>query len=171
MPNSAPTAGEVKDCPLDPYAIVHDKCSFVDQQTIKLQEAPDMVPVGELPRHLILSADRYVRRRVRKVKGGASTADARRAHRYLTGKVVPGSRLIATGVYSTFQSGKSRVSRHSCNALLLSSATDFPPSCVSARHARRPSHSLPARARPRSRPRRRRWLWSAQLYCRGGGRV
>ncbi|KAG0654141.1 minichromosome maintenance protein 5 [Rhodotorula mucilaginosa] len=82
---SAPTAGEVKDCPLDPYAIVHDKCSFVDQQTIKLQEAPDMVPVGELPRHLILSADRY-----------------------LTGKVVPGSRLIATGVYSTFQSGKSR---------------------------------------------------------------
>lgn len=60
LPNSAPTAGEVKDCPLDPYAIVHDKCSFVDQQTIKLQEAPDMVPVGELPRHLILSADRCV---------------------------------------------------------------------------------------------------------------
>lgn len=56
--HSAPTAGEVKDCPLDPYAIVHDKCSFVDQQTIKLQEAPDMVPVGELPRHLVLSADR-----------------------------------------------------------------------------------------------------------------
>lgn len=49
-----------KDCPLDPYVIVHDKCQFVDQQTIKLQEAPDMVPVGELPRHLTLSADRYV---------------------------------------------------------------------------------------------------------------
>ncbi|BGP26260.1 minichromosome maintenance protein 5 [Rhodotorula toruloides] len=77
--------GEAKDCPLDPYVIVHDKCTFVDQQTIKLQEAPDMVPVGELPRHLILSADRY-----------------------LTGKVVPGSRVIATGIYSTFQSGKSR---------------------------------------------------------------
>ncbi|GAA5999161.1 MCM DNA helicase complex subunit MCM5 [Rhodotorula paludigena] len=82
----APAApGEPKDCPLDPYMIVHDKCSFVDQQTIKLQEAPDMVPVGELPRHLILSADRY-----------------------LTGKVVPGSRVIATGIYSTFQAGKSR---------------------------------------------------------------
>ncbi|GAA5888758.1 hypothetical protein JCM5296_000094 [Sporobolomyces johnsonii] len=77
--------GGPKDCPLDPYVIVHDKCVFVDQQTIKLQEAPDMVPVGELPRHLILSCDRY-----------------------LTGKVVPGTRVIATGIYSTFQAGKGR---------------------------------------------------------------
>ena len=72
-----------KDCPLDPYNIVHSKSSFVDQQTLKLQEAPDMVPVGELPRHILLSADRY-----------------------LTGKVVPGSRIIATGIYSTFNSAK-----------------------------------------------------------------
>ncbi|ORY76848.1 MCM-domain-containing protein [Leucosporidium creatinivorum] len=77
--------GGAKDCPLDPYVIVHDKCSFVDQQTIKLQESPDMVPVGELPRHVLLSADRY-----------------------LTGKVVPGTRVIATGIYSTFQAGKSK---------------------------------------------------------------
>ncbi|GAA5990009.1 hypothetical protein JCM11641_000583 [Rhodosporidiobolus odoratus] len=83
MGTAAP--GETKDCPLDPYMIVHDKCAFVDQQTIKLQEAPDMVPVGELPRHLILSCDRY-----------------------LTGMVVPGTRVVATGIYSTFQSGKSR---------------------------------------------------------------
>jgi DNA replication licensing factor MCM5 len=72
-----------KDCPMDPYIIVHSKSSFVDQQTLKLQEAPDMVPVGELPRHMLLSADRY-----------------------LTGKVVPGSRVVATGIYSTFQSAK-----------------------------------------------------------------
>ena len=72
-----------KDCPLDPYIIVHSKSSFVDQQTLKLQEAPDMVPVGELPRHILLSADRY-----------------------LTGKVVPGSRIVTTGVYSTFNSAK-----------------------------------------------------------------
>ncbi|GAA5988370.1 hypothetical protein JCM5350_004420 [Sporobolomyces pararoseus] len=77
--------GGPKDCPLDPYMIVHDKCTFVDQQTIKLQEAPDMVPTGELPRHLILSVDRY-----------------------LTGKVVPGSRIVATGIYSTFQAGKGK---------------------------------------------------------------
>lgn len=68
---------------MDPFIIVHSKSTFSDHQTLKLQEAPDMVPVGELPRHMLLSADRY-----------------------LTGQVVPGSRVIATGVYSTFQSSK-----------------------------------------------------------------
>ncbi|CAO1628057.1 unnamed protein product [Sympodiomycopsis kandeliae] len=70
-------------CSTDPFIIMHDKCRFVDTQTVKLQEAPDMVPVGELPRHMLLSADRS-----------------------LCGRVVPGSRIIATGVYSTFSSGK-----------------------------------------------------------------
>lgn len=70
-------------CSTDPYVILHDKCKFVDTQTIKLQEAPDMVPVGELPRHMLLSADRA-----------------------LCGRVVPGARIIATGVYSTFNSNK-----------------------------------------------------------------
>lgn len=73
-------AGQKKDCPLDPYLIIHSKSTFSDHQTLKLQEAPDMVPVGELPRHILLSADRY-----------------------LTGKVVPGSRVVATGVYSTYE--------------------------------------------------------------------
>eukprot|EP00833_Pecoramyces_ruminatium_P006763 jgi/Orpsp1_1/1180795/evm.model.c7180000074654.1 len=49
--------GETKDCPMDPYIIVNDKCKFIDQQAIKLQETPEMVPVGELPRHLLLSVD------------------------------------------------------------------------------------------------------------------
>jgi DNA replication licensing factor MCM5 len=75
--------GQKKDCPMDPYIIVHSKSAFSDHQTLKLQEAPDMVPVGELPRHMLLSADRS-----------------------LTGQVVPGSRVIATGIYSTFQSAK-----------------------------------------------------------------
>lgn len=83
-----------KDCPIDPYLIIHSKSTFADQQTLKLQEAPDMVPVGELPRHMLLSADRY-----------------------LTGRVVPGSRIIATGIYSTFQSAKN-VSAHSLRTTL-----------------------------------------------------
>ncbi|KAH7169717.1 DNA replication licensing factor mcm5 [Fusarium flagelliforme] len=58
-------------CPLDPYFVVHEKSRFVDQQIIKLQEAPDQVPVGELPRHVLISADRY-----------------------LTNRVVPGSRAV-----------------------------------------------------------------------------
>ncbi|KAJ3022004.1 minichromosome maintenance protein 5 [Thoreauomyces humboldtii] len=66
-------------CPLDPYVIVHDKSKFVDQQTLKLQESPGMVPVGELPRHMLLSADRF-----------------------LTNKVVPGTRVTVTGIFSIF---------------------------------------------------------------------
>lgn len=45
-------------CPMDPFVIMSDKCKCIDQQTLKLQEAPDMVPVGELPRHVLLTVDR-----------------------------------------------------------------------------------------------------------------
>ncbi|KAH7333859.1 MCM2/3/5 family-domain-containing protein [Rhizoctonia solani] len=86
--------GQKKDCPMDPYQIVHERCLFVDHQTVKLQEPPDMVPVGELPRHMLLSADRY-----------------------LTSRVVPGSRIIATGIYSTYQAAKSRRDTASAPAL------------------------------------------------------
>ncbi|KAF3932726.1 hypothetical protein ABW19_dt0204663 [Dactylella cylindrospora] len=67
-------------CPLDPYFILHEKCRFIDQQVLKLQEAPDQVPVGELPRHVLLSADRY-----------------------LTNRVIPGSRCTVMGIFSIYQ--------------------------------------------------------------------
>lgn len=67
-------------CPLDPYFVVHERCQFIDQQVIKLQEAPDQVPVGELPRHILVSADRY-----------------------LTNRVVPGTRCTVMGVFSIYQ--------------------------------------------------------------------
>ncbi|KAI1305643.1 MCM2/3/5 family protein [Xylaria venustula] len=72
-------------CPLDPYFVVHEKSRFVDQQIIKLQEAPDQVPVGELPRHVLISADRY-----------------------LTNRVVPGSRCTIMGIFSIYQSKGSK---------------------------------------------------------------
>ena len=82
------TCGRVREanedsdrCPLDPYFVVHEKCQFIDQQVLKLQEAPDQVPVGELPRHILISADRY-----------------------LTNRVVPGSRCTVMGVFSIYQS-------------------------------------------------------------------
>lgn len=81
--DSQPTAGETKDCPIDPFVIVHDKSSFIDSQKLKLQEAPDKVPVGELPRHIELSVDRY-----------------------LTNKAVPGSRCTIIGIYSIYSSSK-----------------------------------------------------------------
>ncbi|KAI0803154.1 ATP dependent DNA helicase [Irpex lacteus] len=83
--DAEPADGQKKECPMDPYLIIHSKSTFTDHQTLKLQEAPDMVPVGELPRHILLSADRF-----------------------LTGQVVPGSRVIATGIFSTFQSSKNK---------------------------------------------------------------
>ncbi|KAH9904680.1 MCM-domain-containing protein [Xylariomycetidae sp. FL2044] len=72
-------------CPLDPYFVVHEKSKFVDQQIIKLQEAPDQVPVGELPRHVLISADRY-----------------------LTNRVVPGSRCTVMGIFSIYQNKGSK---------------------------------------------------------------
>lgn len=108
-----------KDCPLDPYLIIHSKSTFTDHQTLKLQEAPDMVPVGELPRHMLLSADRY-----------------------LTGQVVPGARVIATGIYSTFQSAKN-VSMN--NSLGHREVTSFAPEIKRSRCSSRPlsSHRSP----------------------------
>ncbi|KAK3686788.1 minichromosome maintenance protein 5 [Vermiconidia calcicola] len=70
-------------CPLDPYFVVHEKSQFIDQQVLKLQEAPDDVPVGELPRHILVSADRY-----------------------LANRVVPGSRCVVMGVFSIYASQK-----------------------------------------------------------------
>ncbi|CDH61414.1 dna replication licensing factor mcm5 [Lichtheimia corymbifera JMRC:FSU:9682] len=72
--------GMKKDCGMDPFVIVHDKSQFVDSQVLKLQEAPDMVPVGDLPRHTILNADRW-----------------------LTNRVVPGMRAVIMGIYSIYQ--------------------------------------------------------------------
>ncbi|KAH8649648.1 MCM2/3/5 family-domain-containing protein [Tricladium varicosporioides] len=72
-------------CPMDPYVVIHESSQFVDQQIIKLQEAPDQVPVGELPRHVLISTDRY-----------------------LTNRVVPGSRCTITGIFSIYQNKQSK---------------------------------------------------------------
>ena len=64
-------------CPLDPYFIMPDKVKCVDFQILKLQEAPDSVPHGEMPRHLQLFADRF-----------------------LVDRVVPGNRVTVLGIYS-----------------------------------------------------------------------
>ncbi|KAI9740475.1 MAG: minichromosome maintenance protein 5 [Cirrosporium novae-zelandiae] len=81
-------------CPLDPYFVVHEKCHFIDQQVLKLQEAPDQVPVGELPRHILVSAERY-----------------------LTNRVVPGSRCTVMGVFSIYQAKGSKKNAASAVAI------------------------------------------------------
>ncbi|XP_018321449.1 DNA replication licensing factor Mcm5-like [Agrilus planipennis] len=78
MPRKCSTeqAGPNK-CSLDPYFIIPDKCQCVDFQVLKLQELPDGVPQGEIPRHLNLYCDRY-----------------------LCERVVPGNRVFIFGIYS-----------------------------------------------------------------------
>lgn len=79
--------GESNNCPPDPYRIVHNKSTYIDHQILKLQESHDMVPIGEMPRHIMLSVDRY-----------------------LTNKVVPGNRVTITGIYLIYQSRKAKSS-------------------------------------------------------------
>ncbi|CAH1792704.1 unnamed protein product, partial [Owenia fusiformis] len=64
-------------CPVDPFFIVPDKCKCVDFQVLKLQENPESVPNGEMPRHMQLYCDRY-----------------------LCERVVPGNRVTVVGIYS-----------------------------------------------------------------------
>jgi DNA replication licensing factor MCM5 len=35
-----------------------DMCEYIDQQTLKMQESPEVVPTGEMPRSVLLSVDR-----------------------------------------------------------------------------------------------------------------
>lgn len=70
-----------KNCGPDPYIIVHESSQFIDQQFLKLQEIPELVPVGEMPRNLLMTCDRY-----------------------LTNRVVPGTRVTIVGIYSIYQS-------------------------------------------------------------------
>lgn len=65
------------DCPLDPYVVLPDESKFMDNQTLKLQELPECVPTGEMPRSISLSCDRY-----------------------LTDLVSPGVRVDVIGIYS-----------------------------------------------------------------------
>jgi DNA replication licensing factor MCM5 len=46
------------DCGPNPYGVVPDDSLFVDRQTLKLQEAPEKVPTGEMPRSVLLAVER-----------------------------------------------------------------------------------------------------------------
>ncbi|XP_054715712.1 DNA replication licensing factor mcm5-A-like [Uloborus diversus] len=73
--NSDQTTGQPR-CPVDPYFIIPDKSECVDFQVLKMQELPDHVPHGEMPRHIQLYCDRN-----------------------LCERVVPGNRVTVLGIY------------------------------------------------------------------------
>lgn len=82
-----PQPGE-EPCPIDPWIMVPDKSKYVDQQTLKLQENPEDVPTGELPRNILLSVDRH-----------------------LVQTIVPGTRLTIMGIFSIYQAANSSTSK------------------------------------------------------------
>lgn len=81
--STAEGAGNV--CGPTPYAVVPDDCSFVDQQSLKLQEAPEVVPTGEMPRSVVLAVERG-----------------------LVDKAPPGTRVSIMAVVSLFNSGRGK---------------------------------------------------------------
>merc|ERR1719502_922027 len=68
--------GPMEKCPPNPFVIVDDLCEYVDEQILKLQELPDHVPVGEMPRHVDLCVSQY-----------------------LVDRASPGARLTAIGIF------------------------------------------------------------------------
>ena len=80
LPHQCPGAADrtlATPCPLDPYDVVAGECRCVDQQILKLQESPQSIPTGELPRTMVLAVDRH-----------------------LVGVAQPGSRVAVTGIYT-----------------------------------------------------------------------
>lgn len=91
-----------------------DKCKCVDFQVLKLQESPDAVPHGEMPRHLQLYCDRYWHSLPTLTLLAVAGATLSHYHpvltlpRYLCDKVVPGNRVTIMGIYSIKKSAQSK---------------------------------------------------------------
>ena len=91
------TSGSNGDkCPLDSNYIVADLCKFVNQQTLKLQECPEDVPTGEMPRHIVCMMERY-----------------------LVDRIPPGTRCSVIGFVDTFDQAKQVGSKNEVVSRLL----------------------------------------------------
>eukprot|EP00442_Polarella_glacialis_P058701 CAMPEP_0115067386 /NCGR_PEP_ID=MMETSP0227-20121206/11359_1 /TAXON_ID=89957 /ORGANISM="Polarella glacialis, Strain CCMP 1383" /LENGTH=749 /DNA_ID=CAMNT_0002453443 /DNA_START=81 /DNA_END=2330 /DNA_ORIENTATION=+ len=69
-------AGQMEKCPPNPFVVVGDLCEHEGDQAIRLQELPEHVPVGEMPRSIDLCA-----------------------HLYHVDECSPGTRLTAIGIF------------------------------------------------------------------------
>ena len=83
LPSRCDGGEEDRDCSHHPYLAMPDKCLYVDTQSLKLQESPEQVPTGEMPRNILLAVERGM---VEKVK--------------------PGMRISVIGVASLYKNGK-----------------------------------------------------------------
>jgi len=53
-----------KECGPHPYRCMADDCEFIDHQRLRLQESPEVVPTGEMPRNVSMAAERFLVDRV-----------------------------------------------------------------------------------------------------------
>lgn len=83
-------------CPKDSYIVLPDRGEYVDQQTLKLQENPEVVPTGEMPRNLALIADRH-----------------------LVDKASPGTRVSVVGITSVVNAGAKQIGAVAIRTLYL----------------------------------------------------
>jgi len=58
LPSRCPSGGN--ECGMAPFMVMPDECSYVDTQSLKLQESPESVPTGEMPRNVLLAVDRHL---------------------------------------------------------------------------------------------------------------
>ncbi|KAL3908485.1 MAG: hypothetical protein SGILL_008461 [Bacillariaceae sp.] len=49
---------DAKECGPNPYQVVADESVFTDRQKLKLQEAPERVPTGEMPRSVMVAVEK-----------------------------------------------------------------------------------------------------------------
>lgn len=77
---------EPEKCGQFPYAVAPDQSEFVDRQSWKLQESPEMVPTGEMPRAVLLAVERS-----------------------LVDKAPPGTRVQVLCIPTLFATGKDAV--------------------------------------------------------------
>lgn len=55
IPNKCDGQG---DCPMQSFEVNVDLCEYIDQQRLKLQESPEVVPTGEMPRNILAIVER-----------------------------------------------------------------------------------------------------------------
>lgn len=110
------------DCGLDPYVILPGRSECVDQQSLKLQERPEDVPTGDLPRSMMCLVDRC-----------------------LVGSVSPGTRVSALGILSIYQSKEAGKARERAGAVALRQSylriVGFQEDVMNGDTARRPTFS------------------------------
>lgn len=82
-PDAAPEARCQTKAGFNPFDVLPEETDYIDQQILKLQESPETIPTGEMPRHVQLIVERN-----------------------LVGRAVPGTRIVLVGVSSLYAAGR-----------------------------------------------------------------